>query len=146
MFEIIWVLLVMSFIVLILVLPIIFPFSKIKRWVSQLFMFVVYVYLLREYLRELYFLCDVDNKVSAGAAFGIVIFQIFAWVVFATFVFNIFVSFYRRRYKVNYIDIFLLILFVLTPFYIESISVNLHYEFGCKQLEPLGNILFVSSN
>ena len=141
MFEIIWVLLVMSFIVLILVLPIIFPFSKIKRWVSQLFMFVVYVYLLREYLRELYFLCNVDNKVSAGVSFGIGIFQIFVWVVFATFSFNIFVSFYRRRYKVNYIDIFLLILFVLTPFYIESI-----YEFGCKQLEPLGNILFVSSN
>ena len=133
-------------ILLILVLPIIFSFLKIKRWVSQLFMFVVYVYLLREYLRELYFLCNVDNKVSAGAAFGIGIFQIFVWVVFATFVFNIFVSFYQRRCKANYIDIFLLILFVLTPFYIESISVNLHYEFGCKQLEPLGNILFVSSN
>ena len=147
MFDAILMAITMIVIFAIPILPIIFLFTSMKRWVSQLFMFVVYLLLLREYTIELYFICDVSNKISAGAGLGIIMFRAYVLAVLAIFILNIIVfyiiSVFKKKYSIYFIDAVLLILFVSTPFYVDSVSVNLHYEFGCNQLETLGNILFI---
>jgi hypothetical protein len=147
MYESIYALMALSMGFLALVLPIILAFTNKARWVSQFFMFVMYLLLLREYTIELYFICDVSNKISAGIGLGIIMFQTYVVTVLAIFILNIIIfyiiSFYKKKYTIYFIDMVFLILFILTPFYINSVSVNLHYEGGCSQLETLGRILFI---
>jgi len=129
--------LIVSLGMLLLVLPIIFPFTTVKRWVSQLLMIVIYVLFVIVYIDNLYVHCDTSRVIGFFDEIGIGFVAWYGVVALLVFIFNIVVSWVKRGYKIIVLDLLLLIVFMTTPFYLNYLAESLHLEQGCEKFEPL---------
>ena len=134
--------LVISFAMLLLVLPIIFPFTKVKRWVSQLLMLVIYVLFITVYIDSLYKHYDTSKVIGFFDEVGVGFVAWYGVVALLVFTFNIVVSWIKRGHKVIVLDLLLLIVFMTTPFYLNYLAESLHLEQGCEKFEPLKYLLW----
>jgi len=134
--------LTVSFAMLLLVLPIIFPFTKVKRWVSQLLMVVVYGLFITVYIDNLYKHCDSSRVIGFFDEIGIGFIAWYGVVALLVFIFNIVVSWIKRGHKIIVLDLLLLIVLMATPFYLNYLAESLHLEQGCEKFEPLGYLFW----
>ena len=134
--------LIVSFAMLLLVLPIIFPFTKVKRWVSQLLMVVIYGAFVSLYIESVEMHCDNNRVIGFFDEIGIGLVAWYGLAALLVFIFNIVVSWIRRGHKVMVLDLVLLILFLATPFYLNALAQNLHIEKGCEKFEPFHYLLW----
>ena len=145
MLDLIIILLAQSFGMLLVVLPIIFPFSGKKNWISQLFIFVVSIFVLREHLSSLYYRCDVSNAYGAGHGLGDIIFAYYTFLLLALFAFNIVMRFVRSSFKVNLVDVLIVIMLTVTTMHVSKLYEHPDWEGGCERIEPLASFMLVYS-
>ena len=134
--------LIVSFAMLLLVLPIIFPFTKVKRWVSQLLMVVIYGAFVSLYIESVEMHCDNNRVIGFFDEIGIGLVAWYGLAALLVFIFNIVVSWIKRNHKIIFLDLVLLILFLGTPFYLNALAQNLHIEKGCEKFEPFHYLLW----
>ena len=144
MLNLIFVLLAQSLAMLVLVLPIIFPFSTKKNWISQLFMLVVSLVLVRKHLSSLYYRCDASNDYAAGHGFGDIIFTYFTFLILATFVFNIVMRFVRSKFKVNFMDVAIVLVLAFTTWQISNLYEHPEWEGRCEKIEPMARLFLIT--
>lgn len=143
MFDLFIVLLVQSLLMLVLVLPIIFPFSGKRHWISQIFIVVVSIVVAREHLSSLYYMCDVSTSYGAGHGLGHIFFTYYTFILLAVFTFNIVMRFIRSSFKVNFVDFLIIAILTMTTLHVSKLYEHLSGEGGCEKIEPLATFMFV---